>query len=406
MITENRTYLDPKTVLIPITDEVCKIASMQVEVDEQVLVGQIIANKYQGKTKIPVISTVSGTVKAVTQKIDRFGKVVDHVVIENDMKNTLVDFETFSGDIPPMVIRNQLLNLGIKSVTIDGLYTDLDFTNPVEHIIVNAVYINEPFISTDYEMIVENAEAIKDGILLIAKAAKTESITIIVDKFMNQEALDHLGKAISDTPIQIETVNSKKVKAWDYKIARKLVKEQLSTNLLDNGIIYTSVNACKMVHEGIRKGLPLTTREVAITGDAFDVNAIYNVRIGTKFTEIVEDLGGYNTTAPMNCHIGSFLTGNQAENDEFVIAEHMDSINVSSYREVEEDVCIKCGECNDVCPAGILPQNIMDAELRSVNERIVDLNTDECIECGLCTYVCPSKINVLEWVRRAKRRVG
>ena len=31
---------------------------------------------------------------------------------------------------------------------------------------------------------------------------------------------------------------------------------------------------------------------------------------------------------------------------------------------------------------------------------------DKCIECGLCTYVCPSKINVLEWVRRAKRRVG
>jgi len=48
----------------------------------------------------------------------------------------------------------------------------------------------------------------------------------------------------------------------------------------------------------------------------------------------------------------------------------------------------------------------MDAELRSVNDRIVELNTDECIECGLCTYVCPSKINVLEWVRRAKRRVG
>ena len=48
----------------------------------------------------------------------------------------------------------------------------------------------------------------------------------------------------------------------------------------------------------------------------------------------------------------------------------------------------------------------MDAELRNVNSRIVELDTHLCVECGLCTYVCPSKINVLEWVRRAKRRVG
>ena len=108
----------------------------------------------------------------------------------------------------------------------------------------------------------------------------------------------------------------------------------------------------------------------------------------------------------MNIHLGSFLTGMQLDNDDFAITQSVDSINVCEFRDVEEDVCIKCGDCNDICPAGILPQNIMDAELRSVNLRIVDLDTHLCVECGLCTYVCPSKINVLEWVRRAKRRVG
>ena len=92
--------------------------------------------------------------------------------------------------------------------------------------------------------------------------------------------------------------------------------------------------------------------------------------------------------------------------DDFAITKNVESVRVAEYRSVAEDVCIKCGDCNDVCPVGILPQNIMDAELRSVNDRIVELNTAECVECGLCTYVCPSKINVLEWVRRARRRVG
>jgi len=117
-------------------------------------------------------------------------------------------------------------------------------------------------------------------------------------------------------------------------------------------------------------------------------------------------VNGYNDVDEMVCHIGDFLTGQQVTTDEIAVTLTVNAVNFSEYDEEEEDVCIKCGDCNDVCPVGILPQNIMDAELRSVNDRIVELNTDECIECGLCTYVCPSKINVLEWVRRAKRRVG
>ena len=161
-----------------------------------------------------------------------------------------------------------------------------------------------------------------------------------------------------------------------------------------------------MVHNAIREGLPVTSRQIAVTGDALKVNAVYDVRVGTLFSDLVNDLEGYQEAEKMNLHIGDFLTGTQLDSDDFAITQSIDAVHVSEYREVEEDVCIKCGDCNDICPAGILPQNIMDAELRSVNSRIVELDTHLCVECGLCTYVCPSKINVLEWVRRAKRRVG
>ena len=406
MITENKTYLDPDKVYLPITDEDAKIASLQVEEGDTVKVGQIIANKYRGKKAIPVISTVSGEVKGVEQRINRFGKFVDHVIIDNDKKNTLEAFDTYDDEVPTQVIRNQLLRLGINQVTVDGLYTDISFEQPINHLMIDAVYTNEPFISLDYDCIVEQADEITDGILLLAKAAKAETVTLLVDKYMNQEALDELGKSISDTVIELEVVNSKKMNGSDYKIARKLIGQRPSINFLDDGIMYTSVFTTKSVYQAIRQGLPLTTRKVAMTGDAFITNALYDVRIGTLFSDLVEDLGGYNDTEALSCHIGNFLSGNQAESDEFSIDATINSVDVSRYREVEQDVCIKCGDCNDVCPADILPQNIMDAEIRSVGERIVELHTDDCIECGLCTFVCPSKINVLEWVRRAKRRVG
>jgi electron transport complex protein RnfC len=268
------------------------------------------------------------------------------------------------------------------------------------------MFINEPFISTDYEFLIKHSAEMADGIELLSIAANAEKTIILVDKFMPEEALLELGKEIVEKDFEVVTIDSKKVNAKDYKIIKNLVNDTLSINLVDNGVVYTDICAAKMVHDAVRLGIPAVTRKVAITGDALNINAVYEARIGTRFTELVEDLGGYSDIKNMNLHIGSFLTGIQLDNDDFAITQSVNSVNVAEFRGVDEDVCIKCGDCNDICPAGILPQNIMDAELRSVNSRIVDLNTQECVECGLCTYVCPSKINVLEWVRRAKRRVG
>ena len=406
MITENRQFIDPKKVYIPLTDNTFKIANVKVVDGDSVLIGTKLADKFNGKAKTPVIATVSGTVVGFEERIDRFGKRIDHVVIENDHKDTSVELEAFEGEVAPAVIRSRVAECGISQVTVDGIYTAINFDKPVKHILVNAIYTNEPFISTDYDYIKSHAEEIAEGIVLLGKAALTDSMTLIVDKFMDEETLESLGKATVDKGIEVVVINSKKVIGWDYKIAKKLVKETLSSNLLDNGIIYTSAGAAKMVSDAVRKGLPLTKRQVAITGDAFTVNALYDVRIGTPFSDIRDDLDGYLESEDLNLHIGSILTGYQVPNDGFSISGSIDTVNVGVLRQEPEDVCIKCGECNDICPAGILPQNIMDAELRSVNNRIVDLNTNECVECGLCSYVCPSKINVLEWVRRAKRRVG
>lgn len=407
MITEYRHFLEPHTVYIPLTDKTSKIASVKKEIGDTVLAGELVANKYNGKFKTPVISTVSGTVIGFEQRRDRFNKIIDHIIIENDGTGQTIALDKLDKDVPPAVIRERLSVCGIHQVTVDGIFTDIDFNKPIEHILVNAVYTNEPFISTDYDFIKQYAEMIADGIILLKTAALAQTATLIVDKYMDEETLEALGKATVDKGIEVVQINTKKVQGWDYHVAKKLVKEPLSMNLLDNKIIYTSACAAKMVYDAVREGKPVTTRQIAITGDAFAINAMYNVRIGTPFTELVKDLGGYDEDiTDYNCHIGSFLSGEQIDDDTFSITASMETININSTREEPEDICIKCGECNDICPAGILPQNIMDAELRNVSARIVDLHTNECVECGLCSYVCPSKINVLEWVRRAKRRVG
>jgi electron transport complex protein RnfC len=65
--------------------------------------------------------------------------------------------------------------------------------------------------------------------------------------------------------------------------------------------------------------------------------------------------------------------------------------------------CIRCGECVQVCPARLLPQELNTAALRSDSLRLRELGLRDCIECGCCDYVCPSKIPMLERFIAAKR---
>ncbi|MBN2604363.1 MAG: 4Fe-4S dicluster domain-containing protein [Bacilli bacterium] len=406
MITEYRTYLNPKKVYLPLTDTQSKIANVLVEVGDEVLIGQKVAEKYHGRVKSPILSTVSGEVVGFEERMDRYGKLTDHIVIENDQKNNTIPYPTYSEKATSGQVRKVISEMGLTKIAIDGLYTDLRFDAKSKFVVVNSIFVNEPFLSTDYDFVTQNSEAIADGIDLLNTAANGKTAYVIVDKYMPAEAMEELGKAIVDKNIELIIIDAKKLKGQDYKFIKSLVKETLHFDLLENGVIYTRVQAVKMIHDAVRNGTPPTTRQVSLTGDGLPVNAVYNVRIGTLFAELVEDLGSYTEVENMTLHIGSFLSGIELENDDFAITESVDAINVAEYRLVEEDVCIKCGDCNDVCPAGILPQNIMDAEIRNLSSRIVELNTNECVECGLCTYVCPSKINVLEWVRRGKRRVG
>jgi electron transport complex protein RnfC len=407
MITEYSHYLEPKMVYIPITDDQYKIANVAVAGGDTVKIGQVLAHKYQGKRKLPVISTISGKLVKIVEKMDLFGKLVDHVVIENDNQYALTDMPSYKDEVSTTEVRQAIERSGLFNVDVDGLFTSLDFDKPIKHIVVSTVFVNEPFVSTNYEYLLNNASDIVDGIALLAKAAATNDVTIVADKFLPSEVVDELGKAIVDKDLEEPIfVDTKKVKGWDYKVIQDVTKEKLAPNLLKNGVLYVHANTCNMVYDVVRRGLPVVSRNIALTGDGLHKNAVLNVRIGTLLSEIVEDLGGYIEHQELNLHIGNYLTGVQLPSDDIALTYNVDAIHISTYDEIEEDVCIKCGECNDVCPAGILPQNIMDAELRAVGERIFDLHTDECVECGLCTYVCPSKINVLEWVRRAKRRVG
>ncbi|MFK5883916.1 MAG: hypothetical protein QM489_06185, partial [Candidatus Izemoplasma sp.] len=112
MLTEYKKMLTPSKVYIPLTDLTYKMAKSIVKVGEKVFLGQVVAYKEDGSTKVPVLSSVSGEVLAFEERLDRYNKIVDHVVIKNDYKELIGEIKTFEGDVPAGTIRKVLKNKG------------------------------------------------------------------------------------------------------------------------------------------------------------------------------------------------------------------------------------------------------------------------------------------------------
>ena len=69
----------------------------------------------------------------------------------------------------------------------------------------------------------------------------------------------------------------------------------------------------------------------------------------------------------------------------------------------DEQPCIRCGFCADVCPARLLPQQLYGATRAGRPELAQDYGLLDCIECGACNYVCPSHIPLVQYFRAGKQ---
>ncbi len=72
----------------------------------------------------------------------------------------------------------------------------------------------------------------------------------------------------------------------------------------------------------------------------------------------------------------------------------------------EGRACIACGQCEEVCPARIMPHMIHKYLYQGSLDDAERLGVDLCVGCGLCSYVCPSKIELREQLLEARRELA
>src|SRR5699024_11083971 len=136
----------------------------------------------------------------------------------------------------------------------------------------------------------------------------------------------------------------------------------------------------------------------------------YLVPVGTSARELINLCKG--VTAKENRVIaGGPMTGPCAasdwdgESELFYITKNTSGIVVLPDSSWQEQPCIRCGGCERVCPAGLVPWQIDFAFLEEDYDLCESLYASECIACGCCSYTCPAKRELTVRTRMARDTV-
>jgi len=176
---------------------------------------------------------------------------------------------------------------------------------------------------------------------------------------------------------------------------------------LSVGVLVNNVGTASTIADVIETGIPFIERSVTVSGDGVAKPANLQVRIGTLFSDLIEECGGY-TGEVERIISGGPMMGKTIFSPAVPVIKGTSGIVVmkkASTPALPEYPCVRCAKCIDACPAFLEPTSLVKRARRSLWQEAENENVMSCIECGSCVYVCPAHIPLLQYIRRAKQAV-
>jgi electron transport complex protein RnfC len=410
-ITEAKT---PKIVVIPLSQHAGAPCKPLVSIGQEVKKGELLGEP-GGFVSAPVHSSVSGKVIAIGEFQNAMGRMVNSVVIENDMKEewtALKDSPDYM-NVSPAELKEKIKAAGIVGLGGAAFPTAVKLSPPKEKPI-DAVLINgaecEPYLTADYRLMLEKPKEIVEGLKILMKVLDVKKGYIGIEN----NKLDAVAKmkeaAAGEQDIAVLDLEVKYPQGAEKMLIRAVLGREVPPRGLpmDVGVVVQNVGTALAIYEAARYGKPLIERVVTVTGEGIKEPKNLMARIGTKIAELIDECGGFKEEVT-KVIAGGPMMGFALSSLDVPVTKGTSGILVLPEEGVvhAEDFgpCIRCGRCIDVCPMGLMPSMLSILSERGHYEEAKEYNLFDCFECGSCAFVCPSKRPVVQLVRLAKSMV-
>ena len=385
-----------------------------VSVGERVLLGQKVGDA-EGVVSSPIHTSVSGTVDAITKVLTPAGIVSNAVIVENDglyEEHSSIsepkDYNSYTNDEILKIIREA----GIVGLGGAGFPTHVKLSPPKD-MIIDKVLINgaecEPYLTTDYRVMLEESEKIVIGTEIILKLLPT-AVAIIGIEDNKPKAIEAMQKACAGhSKIKVLTVKTKYPQGSEKQLIQACTGREVEKGKLpaSSGVLVINVDTAIAIHRAIVRGRPLMRKVVTFAGGAIRNPGNYKIRLGTPIDEIVEDIGGLHVE-PSKIIVGGPMMGMSTYKLKIPVMKTTSGILLLTAKEAEippERNCIRCGRCVACCPIGLMPYALNQFVIHREIDNFVQNNGMECIECGSCSYVCPSKRHLTQTIKKKRRQL-
>ena len=395
----------PSVVAVPLSQHVGAPAKPLVRPGTPVLMGQKIAAP-DGFVSAAVHSPVSGIVKSIQTRIVAGGRRVEAVIIEN---NALDEWDTSlmpvrDADDPAQLLA-AIREAGVVGMGGAAFPTHVKLSPPAEKSI-DTVILNgaecEPYLSADHRVMLEETEAVLDGLCLAARivGAKTLCIGVEDNKTDAIEALRRAGGGA-----HVFALRTKYPQGGEKMLIRAVTGRSVPSGGLpmDVGCVVLNVSTAAAISRAVREGRPVIDRVLTVTGAVRQAKNL-RVRIGVDIDSVIEQCGGADAQAN-KIVLGGPMMGLCAYNPHTPVTKGVSGILLFADHESERPLsnCVRCGGCVNVCPVGLMPLTLYALSRKGFYERARDeQHLMDCIECGACAYQCPSRLPLVQQIRAAK----
>ena len=410
----------PRQAIFPLSQHIGAPAKPVVKKGDKVKVGTLLAEA-GGFVSAPIYSSVSGTVLKIDEAVDATGyrKPAIIVKVEGDEWEDYIDrsdkLETLEAhpELTPEEIIERVKKAGVTGMGGAGFPTFIKLCPPptakAECVILNGVEC-EPYITSDYRLMMEHADEILVGLELLMKAVKVAKGYIGIEENKPQAVALFEEKTAGRGDIEIVPLAKKYPQGGEKQLVDAVIRRQVPAPPaipVNVGAVVQNVGTAFAVYQAVMKNKPLFERYTTVTGKRLERPSNFLVRMGTPMIDLIDECGGM-PEGDNKLLAGGPMMGKALTSVEVPICKGTNSVTILSGDDAKRkpvQPCIRCAKCVSVCPMGLEPYLLATASALHDWEKVEAAGVTSCIECGSCQFTCPAHRPMLDNIRLGKSTV-